>query len=391
MENKKLNVYLMFGGESVEHEISIITAKQVLKKINKDKYNIYPIYFDKNNTLEYIPDFYKFNLFSDFYRLHRKKIQFRLDCKKENIIQFKYKTINTKKLKIFKKLPSPDVALMCFHGSYGESGQIQGLLEFLNIPYTGPSMKGAVYGMDKIVMKYILEKNNIPILPWIYITEEEFNKNKKQCIDRIKKFSKYPLVVKPSSLGSSIGVKLVKNDTELKDTIESDLLYDKNIIIEKFGKGLTEINYSLLKKDNSIILSKSEEIHSNIKEIYSYEEKYIQSNKKTSSKNEGMAGTSRIIPAKIKKSLDKKVQDIAKNAYKVLNGESLARIDFLVDEKKEIAYIIEINTIPGSLSFYLWESMGEQFENIIDILIKEAIKNTKNKYIKSFDTPLWEN
>ena len=383
MENKKLNIYLMFGGESPEHEISLITAKQVLKKINKEKYNIYPIYFNKKNSLEYIPDFHKFNLFSDFYRLHRKELK--IIIKQDGIAEFIYKKINSK------KLPSPDVAITCFHGGFGEGGQIQGLLDFLKIPYTGPSMRGAVYGIDKIVMKYILEKNDISILPWIYITENEFRKNKKNCITRIKKLDKYPLVVKPSSLGSSVGVSLVKNDIELKDAIENNLLYDKNLIIEKFGKGLKEINYSLIRNKENIILSKSEEIQSSIKDIYSYDNKYIQSNKKTSSKNEGMAGSSRIIPANITTSLDKKIQEIAKKTYDVLNGESLARIDFLIDEKKEIVYVIEINTIPGSLSFYLWESKGAQFENIIDILILEAIEKSRDKHIKSFDSPLWEN
>ena len=176
MENKKLNVYLMFGGKSVEHEISIITTKQVLKKIDKNKYNIYPIYFNKENELEYIPDFYKFNLFSDFYRLHRKKMLIKIGKNSTNsqTINFKYKS----RLSI-KKLPTPDVAIMCFHGGFGESGQIQGILDFLKIPYTGPSMRGAVYGIDKVVMKHILERNNIPLLPWIYITNNEFRKNRK--------------------------------------------------------------------------------------------------------------------------------------------------------------------------------------------------------------------
>ena len=380
----------MFGGKSVEHEISIITTKQVLKKIDKNKYNIYPIYFNKENELEYIPDFYKFNLFSDFYRLHRKKMLIKIgkNSTTSQTINFKYKS----RLYI-KKLPTPDVAIMCFHGGFGESGQIQGILDFLKIPYTGPSMRGAVYGIDKVVMKHILERNNIPLLPWIYITNNEFRKNRKICISKIKNFSKYPLVVKPASLGSSIGVTMVKNDTELKDAIESNLLYDKNIIIEKFGKGLKELNYSLMKDNGNIVLSKSEEIRNNIDKIYSYEEKYVQSNKKIPTKNEGMAGSERTIPAKISNTLDKKIQDIAKKTYEVLDGESLARIDFLVDEKKEIAYVIEINTIPGSLSFYLWESKGQQFEKIIDILIKEAIQSSKNQnsHIQSFNTPLWNN
>ena len=374
----KKNILLLFGGESPEHEVSIISAKQIFKKINKDKYNIFPIYLDKDHQFKYIPEFETFKEFKDFIKLKKYNIEIRLKKGEVNIY-----------LNKFVKLKKVDASLLTFHGGEGESGDIQGFLNTLKIPYTGPNIKGAIYGIDKIVMKYILEKNNIEILPWMYITKNEWLENKKDVIKKIKKFHEYPLIVKPSSMGSSIGVKKVSNDEDLEEIIDSDILYDNNIIIEKFKDKVVEITYSLIKEKNNILISLSEEIEKDLDKIYSYENKYLQGGKKN--KAEGMSAERKNIPANISKKLDDRIKEASFKIYEVLNSQSLVRIDYLVDVKNDTFYTIEINTIPGSLSYYLWEAKGIPFEEMIDKMIDSAIYDFKEqeKILKNIDSPLW--
>ena len=376
----KINLYLMFGGESPEHEISIITAKQILKKINKDKYTIYPIYLDKNNKFKYISNFETFNTFKDFKNLSIQDLTI--------IIQNKKVIFKTGKLKT---IPSPDICLLAFHGGYGENGTIQGFLDMVNIPYTSSGVKGSVYGMDKIVMKYILEANNIPILPWTYIDIDDWNSDIKKCIKKIKTISSFPYIVKPSSLGSSIGVKKVENDEELEDALSEDFLYDNSVIVEKFGENMQEINYSIMQNITKYELSESEEINKDGIKLFSYNEKYLKGNKKIQNQ-EGMASSDRIIPANIDQNLDNKIRESTIKAYKILNSRGIARLDFLIDQKNNNFYLIEINTIPGSLSFYLWEAKGTPFSDVIDNLIKDTLYafSQKKKLIKTFDSPLWK-
>ncbi len=373
------NILLFFGGESPEHEISIITAKQILSKCNLEKYKVYPIYLDKDHRFKYIPEFGTFDTFKDFIKLRKIDVKITIE---NGVTTFKFGGFNN--------LVNIYAALLAFHGAEGEGGEIQGFLETLKIPYTGPSVKGAVYGMDKIVMKYIFEKNNIPIVPWMYITKKDWENDRDKCIKKINEFWKYPLIVKPSSLGSSIGVKKVDNDNELKDIIDSDILYDEFIIIEEFKENLAEITYSVIKDREDIIFSLSEQIEKDINIVYSYNDKYL-SGDKSKSKTQGMANSKRIIPAKINETLDKEIKDISKKIYLLLRSQSLVRIDYLIDTANNKFYAIEINTIPGSLSFYLWESKGIQFREIIDIMLDNAVLdfNKKNKFIKDIDSPLW--
>jgi D-alanine-D-alanine ligase len=374
------NIILLFGGESPEHEISIITAKQIFSKCDLKKYNVYPIYLDKEHKFKYIPEFHKFNTFKDFKDL--KKINIKIIIENGQTVFY---------LGNLRKLKDIYSALLTFHGGEGENGKIQGFLDTLKIPYTGPSVKGSVYGIDKIVMKYILEKNNIPIVPWTYISKHDWEENKDKCIKKIKELDKYPLIVKPSSLGSSIGVKKVDNDNELIDIIDSDILYDEFIIIEVFKENLVEITYSLLKDKDIILFSLSEEIEKNMNIVYSYSDKYL-SGDKNKSKSEGMANSKKKIPANIPETLDKRIKETAKKIYVSLNSQSLVRIDYLVDIKNNKFYPIEINTIPGSLSFYLWEAKGVQFREIIDIMIETSVLDFKkqDKFISNIDSPLWD-
>jgi D-alanine-D-alanine ligase len=373
------NILLLFGGESPEHEISIITAKQVLSKFNLDKYKVYPIYLDKDHKFKYIPEFKTFDTFKDFIQLKKIDIKITIENGKVGF-----------KLGGFNNLTDIYAAFLTFHGGEGEGGEIQGFLETLKIPYTGPSVRSGVYGMDKIVMKYIFEKNDIPIVPWMYITKKDWEENNNNCIKKINKFSKYPLIVKPSSLGSSIGVKRVNNVNELKDIIDSDILYDEFIIIEEFKENLMEITYSIIRDKGDIVFSLSEQIEKDINIVYSYNDKYL-SGDKSKSKTQGMANSKKIIPAKINNDLDKKIKDVSRKVYTSLRSQSLVRIDYLVDTVNNKFYTIEINTIPGSLSFYLWESKGIQFREIIDIVIENAVLDfkEKNKFIKNIDSPLW--
>lgn len=343
----KLNVAVIFGSRSVEHDVSIITGIQVMQNLDKNKYNAIPVYITKSGKW-FTGDFLKnIDNFKD-----------------KSQIEKKTKSVDLNKLNF-------DIAIPAVHGTNGEDGTLQGLLELFNIPYVGAGVVGSAVGMDKIIQKSAFKDNDIPVVKYVWFNRSEVN------ISEIEKKLKYPMFVKPANLGSSIGITKANDRKSLEFAIEVASHFDRRILIEESIENGTEINCSVLGNDNPLPSVLEEPIRYD--EILSFNDKYMRGGK-----------GSRRIPAPISKDLTQKIQDLAVAAYKSVDCAGLARIDFLLDKKTNKVYVNEINTIPGSFSFYLWEKSGYPFPMLLDRLISLALdchaQKQGNTY--SYDTEI---
>ncbi len=375
----KIKVGVLFGGVSVEHEVSIISALQAIKNMDLNKYEIIPIYIDKKgvwHTGEILKDI---NIYKDMDELKR----FTNECilvNKEN--KFYLQTTG-----LFKRYKYEiDIIFPIVHGTNVEDGKLQGYLETINVPYVGSDVLASALGQDKVAQKAIYEVNKLPILPYIWFYDYEYNNDSEEYLKKINQLG-YPVIVKPANLGSSIGIAVAKNEDELQKAIKEAINYDKKILVEKCLTDLKEVNISVLGNYQSIDTSLIEEVN-NSHHILTFDDKYLNGNK-----TKGMSGSSRKIPADISKKMQEEIVDIAKKAFLALGNSGVVRIDFLIDNEIKKVYINEINTCPGSLSFYLWELSNKKYSELLDELIKIGIRNYqyKQKKINSFDSNILSN
>lgn len=345
----KIKIGVIFGGMSTENEVSCISGASVIKHLNKEKYNVFPIYIDK------IGNWYKVKL---------------EDVEKSEELENKEHIEN-----ITEYLKQMDVIFPVLHGLYGEDGTIQGLFELLKIPYVGCGVVASSVGMDKVYTKLIFEKANINQAKYIYIRkynekyiyiDEEFNEKILELEDIAKITNdklRFPVFVKPSNSGSSVGINKAHNIEELKNAIVEAGKYDNKILIEEGIVG-KEVECAVLGNED-VISSFVGEIKS-ADEFYSYDAKYNNENSKT------------LIPAEISEENSKEIQKLAIKAFKAISGRGLSRVDFFIEDKTEKIYINEINTLPGftSISMYpkLFESVGISYEKLLDDLIELASK-----------------
>ena len=385
----KIKVGVIFGGESVEHEVSIISAVQAMEHMDLEKYDIVPIYISKERTWytgEMLKDIDVYKDFNDLKKYAKEVVL----VKKQD--KFYLQTI---KGFLRKDITDIDIAFPIVHGNNVEDGSIQGYLDSVGIPYVGSGVLGSALGQDKVVMKQLFKSCDIPIVDYTWFYENEYNDSKEEILKRIKNLS-YPVVVKPATLGSSVGITYVKSDNDIDSAIREAIKYDVKIVVEKAVDNLVEVNCSVLGDYKFQETSALEEVLSD-NELLTYADKYIGGSKgklKGGMKaSKGMASASRVIPARIDKDVKEKINDIAKKAFKVLNLSGVVRIDFLIDGKTNEVYINEPNTIPGSLSFYLWEPIGKSYKNLLNDMINIAVKNYKNRSKKtySFDSNILSN
>ena len=283
-----------------------------------------------------------------------------------------------------------DVAFPIVHGQNVEDGTLAGYLDTVGIPYVGSGVLGASLGQDKVVIKQILNSVNIPVVDYVWFYDVEFDNDKDKYLKLIEEMG-YPVVVKPASLGSSVGINFVKNEKTIEDAINEAIEYDKKIIVERAVDNLLEVNCSVVGNYSIQETSVIEEVMS-ANSILTYEDKYIgESKSKGASK--GMVNASRRIPANISDKLTHDIEETSKEVFKALNLSGVCRIDYLIDSKTNKYYVNEPNTIPGSLSFYLWEPKGKKYNELLDDLITMAIKDYKNKLKKTycFDTNILKN
>lgn len=410
----KKNIAIIFGGKSTEHEISILSAMQAIENLNKDRYDIIPIYITKDSKWYFSK---RLSNLSSYKNFSTKGLT-------EVTILPNDTYLYAKKFGRYKKLKNIDCAFIIMHGMNGEDGTIQGLMELANIPYTSCGVLASSVGINKLAQKIYFQGLDIPIIPYISISKSQFESNKR-IIDIDKSF--FPVVVKPNCLGSSIGISFCKNKTQLKVAIKNAFNFDDIVVIEKAVKKLKEINISAIGDCEDVMLSETEQpLHNH--EILTFQDKYLGGNKsgkvgakitsnlekveknvskseknlnitlkndklakdmskvcmtanmcKQGTKSVGMQNISRIIPAQIDDCVKELVEKYTKKIFKFLECKGVIRIDFMYDEKLKKLYVNEINTIPGSLAFYLWEYKGLTFETELDKMIDIALKNNERK------------
>ena len=371
-----IKIGVMYGGTSVEHEVSIISAVQAMHNLDEEKYDIIPIYMGKDKVWYTGKQLMDIDLYKDMDLLKRYANQVVL-YKKENEFVLQ-------KVKGFRRIVNTvDLILPVVHGSGVEDGSIQGFLETIGIPYVGSDVLGSALGQDKVVMKEVMKAHDLPVVPYTCIYDYEMN-NFEEVSKKTKKVG-YPVIIKPANLGSSVGITIAHETNELENALREAFMYENKVVVEKKIEHITEVNASVIGDYEYSEVSALEEVMGE-DEILSYKDKYMGSSKTKASK--GMASTSRIIPARIDEKITEKIKEYAKETFKALNLSGVARIDFLIDKKTNDVYVNEPNTCPGSLSFYLWDACGKKYPELLDDIINIAIKDFKNKdsKIHSFET-----
>lgn len=370
----KIKVGVIFGGETVEHEVSIISAVQAMNHMDNEKYEIIPIYIAKDRTWYTGAMLKEIDIYKNFDDLKRyaKKVTL---CKRDG----GFYLVNTKGL-FRRDVAELDIAFPIVHGNNAEDGTIQGYLSMIGIPFVGSGILGSALGQDKVVMKQIFKDANLPVVPYTWFFDSDYLDDDKKIKKNIKELG-YPVIVKPASLGSSVGITVVKKESEIDEAITEAIKYDTKIVVEKMVPNMVEVNCSVLGNYEHQQTSELEEVMSG-EEFLTYRDKYLGNAK--GGKSKGMASTNRVIPARIKASTKKEIEEISKEAFRVLNLSGVCRIDYLIDKKENKVYINEPNTIPGSLSFYLWEPTGKKYTELLDDMITLAIKDYKNRSKKTY-------
>ncbi|MEP6614199.1 MAG: D-alanine--D-alanine ligase family protein, partial [Mucilaginibacter sp.] len=286
-------------------------------------------------------------------------------------------TINAVQSSIWKsrELGKIDIAFPIIHGTNGEDGSLQGLLELKGIPYVGCDVLSSAIGMDKIMMKMVLKESKLPVVDYTWFTDRSWHMDKDAIIEDIKKIG-FPVIVKPSNLGSSVGVSKAVDEAALIEAVELAGRFSSRILVERMVVDLKEINCSVLGDSANQTASVCEE-PLGAGDILSYKDKYVSNTKGGSSK--GMTSTKRQIPANIPKEQTQLIQELARETFRILSCSGVSRIDFLVDKKDNKVYVNEINTIPGSLSFYLWDATDKNFAQLLKTLIDVALKRQRER------------
>ena len=376
----KIKLGVFFGGKSVEHEIAIITANQAITSLNKEKYEIVPIYISKSGKMYTGEKLFDLKEYRDLDKLIKncEEVVCVNDGNKVKVLR-----VNNK---MFGKniVNTIEVAFPIMHGTNGEDGSIQGFLEILGVPYIGPDVLASSIGMDKIMMRRILKEQGIPSLDYVAFYSLDYIKDEDKYIKEIEEKLTYPVIVKAGNLGSSVGIKKAKDREGLAEAIEFAMEFSDRIMVENAIVKLKEINCSVMGDMIEAVPSTCEEpIGSD--EILSYTDKYVGNNKtKGGSKSQGMATLQRKVPADISEEMTKKIQDIAVKTFKILGCNGVSRIDFMIDLENNDVYVNEINTIPGALSFYLWEATGKLFEQELDELVELAFKRNRERQNRTY-------
>ncbi|MFV1883834.1 MAG: D-alanine--D-alanine ligase family protein [Balneola sp.] len=376
------NLVVAFGGVSPEHEVSVLTAMQVMSSLEDSSYQIIPLYVTKSGlwlTGEKLKDL---SQYKDLPKLEQEASP----CAfvKDDIGRTLLKEQGKSGL-FSKPLEFPVYAVVCaFHGSEGENGAFQGVCEMFNVPYTGSGVLGSSVGMDKVKAKQLCEVNGIPVTSSLDFYESDWELHQNTILEEAKLLG-FPLVVKPTNLGSSIGVKKVNDPEELIEAVETAFRYDAHLLVEVAVQPLMEINCSVLGTAENCRASVCERPLGNT-ETLSFEDKYQSGG----SAEKGMASADRIIPADISPELTETIRSMAVHIFKTFDASGVARLDFLVNSDTEEVYFNEINTIPGSFSFYLWDKSDINFTQLMDELISIGINKhqAKNGRIRSYETNL---
>lgn len=373
----KTNVAVFFGGRSVEHEISVISALQAINAFDENKYNIVPIYISKQGRWYTGANLLELKNYRDLNKLvaEAEEVFMRPEYGDYNL--YKVNTgMFSKRNPVVAEL---HVAIPVLHGTNGEDGIFEGVLETIGIPFAGCNTLSSANGMDKITMKMILRSEGIPVVDYVWFTDQQWNSGSDAIVGKIEKELGYPVIVKPANLGSSVGIGTAADRSELIERINTAEKFSQRIIVEHMIEQLKEINCSVLGDADDHQSSVCEEPIKSGK-FLSYEDKYMGGTKT----NQGMQASEKRIPADLTPEMSEKIRHMAGETFRVLSCHGVSRIDVMVDEKDDSVYVNEINTIPGSLSFYLWEASGISFTELMDRLVALALKRKRAADRKTF-------
>lgn len=377
----KTKVAVIFGGKSTEHEISIISAVQAMNNIDKEKYDIIPLYLTKENVFYTGDALLKIDNFRNIKTLLPQ-------CQRVILVNEQFKNYVVRyPAKLFGKnvISEIDVALPVVHGTNVEDGTLQGYLRTLNIPFVGCDVFASGLGMDKYAMKIMLKEAGFPVLDCCRFNAHDYQEPEKVMVAIEQKFA-YPVIVKPVNLGSSIGISRADDRDGLDKALETAFTFADKVLVEPAITELKEINCAVLGDSDEAVASECEE-PLNAHDILSFQDKYMSGGAKSGG-SKGMQSLQRKIPADIPPETKKEIQEMAVKAFQYLDCNGVSRIDFMIDKATGKIYFNEINTIPGSLSFYLWEPVGIKYKELLDKLIKLALKRQRreNDIVYSFDS-----
>ena len=376
----KTRVAMMFGGKSVEHEVSVISGIQAYMSMDTDKYDVIPVYMTKNNEMyigDSIGDIESYKNIDELLKKSQRVIMINEDGRVK-LVQYPVKKLG-KNVEV-----GIDVAFPVVHGTNVEDGGFQGYLKTMGIPFVGCDVTASAIGMDKYITKLVLKESNVPVLDARLYTLSDYA-DMESMMNDIENVFGYPVIVKPVNLGSSVGISVAKSRVELANSVDDAFRYATKVLVEHAITNLREINCSVLGDENDAIASECEEpLHT--KDILSYEDKYVSNAKGSGSK--GMASVSRRIPAELTPEKREEVRELAVRSFKALCCNGVSRIDFMIDADTDKLYFNEINTIPGSLAFYLWEPVGVPYKELLDRMIQLALKRerTEESLTFTFDT-----
>ena len=369
----KLSIGVIFGGRSLEHDLSVLTAIQAMDNIDKERYEVVPIYITKDLTfysggmLRYIDSYKDFRLIDRY-------------AKKVNLINKNGKFILQTTGLIKRVYKEIHLAFPMVHGKYTEDGSIVGYLETLGIPVVGSDIYSSSLCQDKVFTKEVLNGNDIPVVDYVYFSDSDYKLDKEDIFKKIEELS-YPLIIKPARLGSGIGIEIVNRKEELESSIEKAMKNDERVLVEEYIADRREFNMAVLLSKGKLIGSVIEEIIKD--EPCNYYDKYRKDNEDDTFK--------RIFPADISKTLTEEIEKTSKKTYKVLALSGVARIDYVYDNKKKKLYVNEVNTIPNFFSHHLFDDKNIDYRELLGIMIKETIDkiHKENDMVKDIEDNLF--
>ncbi|WP_279161603.1 D-alanine--D-alanine ligase family protein [Muribaculum intestinale] len=374
----KTNIGVIFGGRSTEHEISVISASQAMAAIDREKYDVTPIYITKQGhwytgaplfdvkNYRHIPE-----LLKQCTEVYMRPVYGDYNLYPANPKGF----FSSSAMKPVGKL---DVVIPVLHGTNMEDGIFEGVLQTIGIPYAGCDVLSSANGMDKITMKMILRANDVPVVDYVWFTDKQWHTRRDALIEQIEGTLGYPVIIKPANLGSSVGIGSAHDRNQLKARIDDAERYSTRIIVEHMLADMQEINCSVLGDCDDYRTSVLEEpIKSG--DFLTYEKKYMGGGKGS----EGMQSSQKRIPAELPDDVTKEIQRLAGETFRVLSCHGVSRVDVMIDRTDGRIYVNEINAIPGSLSFYLWEATGLSFDKLMDELVKLALRRKREEGMKT--------
>ena len=369
----KIQLGVMFGSRSCEHEVSIISAVQLMRAARTADYDVIPIYISKKGewfTGAPLMDISTYTPFDENRKgIQRVQLDLTAGSRALTAIQQGKGLFGKTEQVVVARL---DCVIPVFHGMHGEDGSVQGLLELCNIPYASSGIGASAVGMDKVYMKLFFRGCGFPVLPGEFFLRHQWDKDPEAVMDAIEAKLEYPVFVKPAMLGSSIGVSRANDRASLKEALELGFEFDRKVLVEKGLVDPLELNCSVLGYNGE---AEASEIEMPISggDLLTFMDKY------GSNSTKGMASLKRVLPAPIEPELRDQIRSLSVDIFNAMDCKGVVRIDYMFDSASQEIYITEINTIPGSLAFYLWEPCGIPYADLIDRMVKHAMEAQQDK------------